>query len=213
MALPTELGPLNAALKRRWGIVGPEGPVVTIGSDVFPTARSDLGMDPDMFFLGDMKICAAGRLDGATAGLQSSVGLENPEGSGIISVITGLSLWTSGSVVVQLTLAGPIGTFTPFDAEANGGIRDAGPQLAAEGGEATSIIGDRTTAVAGNGVQLGSLVSEGVETVDQSYLGPWVLRPDSRLTVNVESNNNALRVNFVWSERRAGTWELTGLGG
>lgn len=208
MAIPTELGPLNAALKRRWGIVGPEGPVVTIGSDVFPSARADLGRDADQFFLGDEKVCAAGRLDGATAGVQSSVGLENPDASGIIAVITGLSVWTSSSQVVQLTLAGPVPGSTPFDASANGGIRDAGPQLIGEGGEATCIIGDRSDAVAGNGVQLGSLVPEANRTENYSYMGPWVLRPDSRLTVNGESTNTAIRVNFVWTERRAGTWEL-----
>lgn len=62
---PTDIGPVNAFLKRRWGVVSTIGPIVTIGSDVFPTARVDLGMDADLHFLADQRICGGGDLGSA----------------------------------------------------------------------------------------------------------------------------------------------------
>lgn len=212
MAKPTELGPLNAFLKRRWGVVGPSGPVVTIASDVFPMERVDLGMDPDLHYLADQRICAAGRFDAASVGGQSSIGLENPLDSGTLAIVFGLSIWPDVETGnnVEITLVGNnAATFPAFDASANGGIRDARPQVAGESLSSVCIIGDRTVlAPAGVGVQVGLFRVGGDTSKNFSYLGPWVLSPTSRLTVNNRTDNVGITVSFKWIERRLGPWEV-----
>lgn len=204
---PTDIGPVNAALKRRWGVVSTLGPIVTIGSDIFPTARADLGMDADLHYLADQRICAAGRQDSATVSLQSSVGLENPAGSGIIAIVTALHGRAPNGASGAITLSQGTAVSVPFDSEVNGAVRDSRPQARGEGSLSVCIIGSRTAAAAGNGLQVANprFSNEGS---DLSTLGPWVLGPDSRLTVNLEVTNTAIRVDFSWIERTLGKWEV-----
>jgi len=201
---PTDIGPVNALLKRRWGIVSALGPIVSIGSDVFPTERVDLAMDADLHYLADQRICGAGRIDAGVVGEQSSVGLQNPGGSGILAIVRGLFVSTETAQAVNLTLNGA-GSPT-FDASVNGAVRDSRPQNSGEGSLSVCIIGDRSTVAAGVGLQVGTFQSRNT-VEDLTKMGPWVLGPDSRLTVNVDINNTDIRVSFTWIERVIGKWE------
>lgn len=204
---PTDIGPVNALLKRRWGIVSTLGPIVTVASDMFPTARADLGMDADLHYLADQRICGSGRFDGPTAAQQSSIGLENPIDSGIIAIVLGCSV-AGNAGQIQLTLLGGDVAATPFDTSANGGIRDARPQVKGESLASVCVIGDRTAAVAGNGVRVGLIQAIANVSIDVTHLGPWVLSPSSRLTVNHEATNSPIFVSFSWIERTLGKWEV-----
>jgi hypothetical protein len=49
---PTEIGRTNEALRRRWGISGGPGPILTFATDAFPiTSIDETTMDPEQLYL------------------------------------------------------------------------------------------------------------------------------------------------------------------
>lgn len=139
---------------------------------------------------------------------QASVGVENPVDSGIIAIVDGLSCRSATDSDAAITIVGGDLTGTPFTTSANGGVRDSRNQLAGDSGTSVCVVGERAAAVAGNGFQVGTFQMDNGRDTNMSYLGPWVLGPSSRLTVNLGDDNVSFRCSFTWIERTLGKWEV-----
>lgn len=203
---PTEFGPYNEAISRRYGI-GSGGPVGTVASDAFPVFPiNDAGMDPDMQFLaGSFLGCASDQT--APVELEfSQVVLENPTNSGVICTVDRILLNTFDTAIVQARLAGAIAN--GITVVASSSPRDTRNFSAVGTFRSGPVrIGTLLSAAAVSG----SLIYETVSLVNvqtELHCTPIILRPGSQLLVGPATVNVRTRVNFVWKERRAGAWEL-----
>lgn len=196
---PTTIGTLNESLRRRYGIVGQQGPIFTLASDLFPIVNvSDSGIDPELAIYAGQKLGIASATDVAEAGVASGVQFRNPEGSGVLAVITSIQarLNSSGTGVTVVL----VGT-TPADAEAAGFLRDSRFGTSAR---ATCVVGPRTIALA-TGIYS---VLTGTVELQAVAATPLVVAPGTGILVQAAAVNVSISVGMLWRERKLETWEL-----
>lgn len=196
---PTEVGATNELLRRRWGIQGGQGPILTFATDGFPFVALDQElMDAENLFLNGARRAAATRLATPAGGQIASAGIFSPPGGNTIAILERI-------VVVGANAAGrfELRQQSPGVQAITGTV--AGTLLDSRWGAAlsTCLMGTASTAAA-----FGSIMA----TLEASAAGvidiPWeyVIAPGGQFTIQGPVDDN-FQATFVWRERRLGTWE------
>lgn len=195
---PTTVGPLNEVLRRRYGVPGQVGPILTIASDLFPSVDvSDDGIAPELAVYAGVKLCIGGAFDAADAALSSMVQIRNPTGSGVLAVVDRAHVAPGSSGQIQLVFFGT----TAADVETQGFLRDTRAV-----GRAAALTGPRTAAAAGSQIAVYTIASTGQDLLTGF---PIVLQPGQGIRFERTTINISLTVTFTWRERRLESWELT----
>lgn len=196
----------NAALARRYDT--PNDPVQTIASDAFPIIGiSDELVDPEMHYLRGSKLCGATITDGAVAASNSHVLLINPAGSGVLAVVTQISIL---SAATSMTLALLFASTGAPDSTAVGLVLDSRARFdTGDAGRSQLIVGNRTI--------VGATVGEAVYTVNGATAAEIVtlpiriiLDPGNTLVVRSDTVQVPVQASFLWRERRLDLGEQRG---
>lgn len=195
---PTTVGPLNEILRRRYGVPGQVGPILTLASDLFPFVNlSDDAIAPDIATYAGQKLCIGGATDVGDVANSSQVQIRNPAGSGVLVVVNRAFVRPSTAMIVQLVQFGT----TAADAETQGFLRDT-----RSSGRAAAVTGPRTASAAASPIAQFAMGTDGLEMWTPF---PFVLQPGQGLRFEGVTNNVALTVSWNWRERRLESWELS----
>lgn len=195
---PTTIGGINELLRRRFGVPGQSGPVLSIASDLFPVLHvGDRFMDADLARLAGTYLCEGARTDVAAAANNSSVQLYNPTGSGVVGVLEYVGVTLGAGGLIDLFYLG-----APFvsDATALGYTRDL-----SQNRRTVLTLGDRTYVP---GVTPVAQIS-GTGSLQEIPLTPIVVPPGTGIQVTANPVNNLIRGLFRWRERALQSWETT----
>lgn len=198
MGNPTTIQGPNEALRRRYGMVGQEGPIVALGSDIFPTVPvDDSRMDPELAFFAGTRLGIGGGTDAADAGAPSGMELFNPAGSGVIAVVQAafVQVATGQTVKVIFSAVAPDTATAGWNRDARWGT-----------GRCVCNTGPRTVAAA-TGLATFFATTSGQEV---GWCLPFVLTPGSGFFLQGANNNIAMIASFRWRERRMESWETVG---
>lgn len=189
----TEIGALNSALARRYGAQSPL--IHTMASDAFPVVPvSDSQLDPELHWLAGSRLCSAHITSAADVANQSSVGLRNPSGSGVIAVIERIDLFTGAAATCIITMA----TITAPTGSQQGFFRDG------RGWPATPLRAscDVVSLAGAFSSTLGRVRISNVTDQQYTHLVSYILNPGERLTIAPLGVNTAIDGTFYWRERR-----------
>lgn len=193
---PTTIGSLNEALRRRYGVPGQSGPIITLASDLFPVVDlGDTTIDPSIAVYAGLKLCFGGAVDAADAALVSQVGIRNPLGSGVLAIVTDSHVGVGASGTINIVRFDT----TPFDVETTGFTRDLRLSRGA------CLTGPRTAAPAATPLGVYRAGSSGIE-MRTGF--PLILPPGKGIRWEGGGVNNSLSATFAWVERRLESWEL-----
>lgn len=202
---PTEIGPYNELLKRRFGVQGGSGPIITLGSDIFPTkAVNDSALDPDdHFLLGSALGLGANAQAAVAAQIQGTI-FENPANSGVIAVIEQIQYETDDNLFVLAHGQG----VSIASSLIRGFKLDPRPVNPAGGNwpTTTCAVGIRSQVGAWGTTMANFTITAGQDRVLPST--KIVVAPGSFVIVRNVNVNFFCRAHYWFRERRAGTWEL-----
>lgn len=185
-------GRFNGILRKLLAL--PQGaPSPVVATEIFPTITLEADR-PEFAFLGGVRLGSGGRTDPAVAGNYSHVGVRNPDGSGVISVITAMTLNVVANSLVYLGLR----TNATVTAAVNGVIRDS--RWAATGGAAwtTTQVVDLTQVAVGVYPQYYIRVPANVPTRIEM---DWVLSPGYEVLAHPAGQNEQIVGGFEFYER------------
>lgn len=204
MSHPTEIGPENEALNRRYGDQG-QG-IVTLATDLFPTV--DMGRMPfDMEFLrGSHIVSTSVQSPGALPGSFPFVQIRNPTNSGAILTVTRISFQVFAPAAVPIAV---FGAMTPT-------IRGATVfRSQATDSRWLTTLSTATVSFGVNTLILPSptqfqfikpgIIADPPIIIDEPRI---VLHAGSQFEIGVGVDLCDLWVNLSWIERRAGKWEV-----
>lgn len=203
---PTDFGPYNEALRRRYGVGGQSGPVLTLASDAFPIIGiSEELEDPENQYLSGHANGFAGGTQAAVVGNLSMISLCNPASSGVICVLQRIVVLTTSTISLRVgDVLRVIATQSPVAVTA-GFKRDARPVPTSWPRTTCGLqIHNDSTFI---GTEVGVFTPLTTESV-QLPIGNVVLPPASSIAVSNRGNNIALTAYFEWRERRAASHEL-----
>lgn len=195
-------GGINAALQRRLGMDA--APAPALAPELFPVYPAG-EYTADLNYLANVRLCMGGVRQPSVAAQQTFAKLNNPLGSGIIAVVSMVSVWNDTRTdVFGIEVVTPV---TGFGATAgtrrfrDGRIVNA----AANALPVCTVVGGT---VAG-GVPVGPRHAVvGSTGASKEVQGSWVLKPNSALEIVFESQAEAGLFGFYWTERRALPAEL-----
>lgn len=200
-----EVGEINTALGRRWG--GQGRLVHTMASDLFPVVRADLAKDPELFFLANERLCAAGNFTAAVVGQNSLVALDNPATSGIIATVKRIRC-AGGSTTTYLAHFIPEndGDYATLLAAAAGPV--AGTPCDGRW-RAPSFGACRTFQASTVGPTLGNIIGRLAQLANTplDFDVPVVLTPGTAVLIYNANTNQDVSGSFEWVERRQVTQE------
>lgn len=193
---------INSILSRAFGVQGPPAPFMA--SELFPNLV--MGNDrPEWGYLGNERYCAGQGSDAAAVGQTSHVGLNNPDASGVIAVVTGIVLANNTGAVATIDIA--VGRDNTPDSSAGGHFRDTrypSSQVS------TCDIWLRTNATTqGTTIARYKIATGGTIVVTQ----PFVLSPGGFVVVRHSAQNVVCDASFYWREYAAAEGELRGSAG
>jgi hypothetical protein len=196
---PTTVGGVNEVLRRRWGVPGQAGPVLSIGSDIFPTMRVDHGLDPELAIYAGIRLGWASTEQVQVVGEYSHSQLRNPQGSNVLVTIERIVVSTATLQDIHLQYFGT----TPASPEEAGRLRDArwGPSA-----RTSALVGPLTTAAQQTGIWRQYVPAT---TPTEMLATPIVLSPGTGLRVVSRVTNVLLRAAWSWRERRLESWETS----
>jgi len=195
---PTTIGGINELLRRRFGVPGQSGPVLSIASDLFPVLHvGDRFMDADLARLAGTYLCEGARSDAALAANNSSVQLYNPASSGVVAVLEYVGVTLGAGGLIDFYYLG-----APFvsDATAQGFTRDLNQNR-----RSVLTLGDRSYVP---GVSPVAQLS-GTAALQEVPLTPIVIPPGTGIQVTANTVNVLCRALFRWRERALQSWETT----
>jgi hypothetical protein len=200
---PTSFGPYNEALRRRYGVGGQSGPVLTLASDAFPVVGvSEELEDPENQYLSGHALGIAQNTQAAVALQLAHVALANPIGSGAIVVVQGIWSLTNDTTV---HLRGLLSADLLGRNITSGLKRDPRPAGAAWPNTTAGTIAISQVAQLGTFLAARGTVA-GADTEFPFF--PIVLPPGTGIAIMNNAVNLALTARFLWRERRASEWEL-----
>lgn len=164
-----------------------------MATDAFPVVDvSDEGMDPELHWLAQSRLCGVYTFQTADVANQSGIGFENPASSGVIAVLSRVDLWISVAGAVEITGAAA----AAFTGSTPGFFRDM------RGWPTTPL---RATCRAGVNVGAYSatvgrlfLPANTVYNYDQQF----IVTPGERLTIATAAINTRIDAAFYWRERQ-----------
>jgi len=182
-----QVGRFNGILSKLLGITGAPAPVSA--TDIFPMLALEVDR-PEWHFLGGERLCQMRWQDAAVAANFSSVGLRNPEGSGVLIVVESITMWFAANAQAYIGVRAN----TTIDASYPGRSRDTRNAAA----NAVGLLVERTQATA-PAYQTSHVVALASTLVRDDT--PWILTPGYELMTWPAAQNVAQTTTFNWRER------------